>query len=211
MILLILFIIIFFDFGFRLFKFHYDSINSRKEFADKAEIGVFKFHYDSINSQRHPKIVAFGPQFKFHYDSINSLIGRRLSTKQLHLNSIMILLIHVNKICNALGYKYLNSIMILLIHTCPSIDIIYELKFKFHYDSINSRPKIIPLFKPKNVSILSTSSKFNISFLSLIIYFCNTSYFRRFRLLSIPYIFCTIRGRQKPLIFQVDFVRHILL
>ena len=45
---------------------------SRKEFADKAEIGVFKFHYDSINSQRHPKIVAFGPQFKFHYDSINS-------------------------------------------------------------------------------------------------------------------------------------------
>ena len=83
--------------------------------------------------------------------------------------------------------------------------------FKFHYDSINSRPKIIPLFKPKNVSILSTSSKFNISFLSLIIYFCNTSYFRRFRLLSIPYIFCTIMGRQKPLIFQVDFVRHILL
>lgn len=105
--------------------------------------------------------------------------------------------------------------------------------FKFHYDSINLyhtleefllqnhhlnsimilliRPKIIPLFKPKNVSILSTSSKFNISFLSLIIYFCNTSYFRRFRLLSIPYIFCTIMGRQKPLIFQVDFVRHILL
>ena len=83
--------------------------------------------------------------------------------------------------------------------------------FKFHYDSINSRPKIIPLFKPKNVSILSTSSKFNISFLSLIIYFCNTSYFRSFRLLSIPYIFCTIMGRQKPLIFQVDFVRHILL
>ena len=83
--------------------------------------------------------------------------------------------------------------------------------FKFHYDSINFRPKIIPLFKPKNDSILSTSSKFNISFLSLIIYFCNTSYFRRFRLLSIPYIFCTIMGRQKPLIFQVDFVRHILL
>ena len=91
----------------------------------------------------------------------------------------------------------------------PSMRITFT--FKFHYDSINSRPKIIPLFKPKNVSILSTSSKFNISFLSLIIYFCNTSYFRRFRLLSIPYIFCTIRGRQKPLIFQVDFVRHILL
>ena len=88
---------------------------------------------------------------------------------------------------------------------------LFDQEFKFHYDSINSRPKIIPLFKPKNVSILSTSSKFNISFLSLIIYFCNTSYFRRFRLLSIPYIFCTIMGRQTPLIFQVDFVRHILL
>ena len=131
---------------------------------------------------------------------------------QEYLNSIMILLIlecmclRQNAECN------LNSIMILLI---PKADkVIKKAKsyiFKFHYDSINSRPKIIPLFKPKNVSILSTSSKFNISFLSLIIYFCNTSYFRRFRLLSIPYIFCTIMGRQKPLIFQVDFVRHILL
>ena len=107
--------------------------------------------------------------------------------------------------------KYLNSIMILLIRRKPQNGSTFFNRFKFHYDSINSRPKIIPLFKPKNVSILSTSSKFNISFLSLIIYFCNTSYFRRFRLLSIPYIFCTIRGRQKPLIFQVDFVRHILL
>ena len=105
----------------------------------------------------------------------------------------------------------LNSIMILLIPMGPAPPRMMVFPFKFHYDSINSRPKIIPLFKPKNVSILSTSSKFNISFLSLIIYFCNTSYFRRFRLLSIPYIFCTIRGRQKPLIFQVDFVRHILL
>ena len=105
----------------------------------------------------------------------------------------------------------LNSIMILLIPSSCLASFLFGLEFKFHYDSINSRPKIIPLFKPKNVSILSTSSKFNISFLSLIIYFCNTSYFRRFRLLSIPYIFCTIMGRQKPLIFQVDFVRHILL
>ena len=129
----------------------------------------------------------------------------------------------------------LNSIMILLIPMLAAFCLQFLFQFKFHYDSINSinqwflfsqfrslhlnsimillipRPKIIPLFKPKNVSILSTSSKFNISFLSLIIYFCNTSYFRRFRLLSIPYIFCTIMGRQKPLIFQVDFVRHILL
>ena len=108
-------------------------------------------------------------------------------------------------------FFYLNSIMILLIHNLERYDKQMKMQFKFHYDSINSRPKIIPLFKPKNVSILSTSSKFNISFLSLIIYFCNTSYFSRFRLLSIPYIFCTIMGRQELLIFQVDFVRHILL
>ena len=128
-----------------------------------------------------------------------------------HLNSIMILLIPRFSFSYGLIPTHLNSIMILLIHLTivPMLEAIK--KFKFHYDSINSRPKIIPLFKPKNVSILSTSSKFNISFLSLIIYFCNTSYFRRFRLLSIPYIFCTIMGRQKPLIFQVDFVRHILL
>ena len=127
--------------------------------------------------------------FKFHYDSINSIWNPSYRYCTLNLNSIMILLILT---WNIIKPEFLHS-------------------FKFHYDSINSRPKIIPLFKPKNVSILSTSSKFNISFLSLIIYFCNTSYFRRFRLLSIPYIFCTIMGRQKPLIFQVDFVRHILL
>ena len=123
-------------------------------------------------------------QFKFHYDSINS-----------SLRSLPLLL-----------FVHLNSIMILLILCFAGSNTLTTTIFKFHYDSINSRPKIIPLFKPKNVSILSTSSKFNISFLSLIIYFCNTSYFRRFRLLSIPYIFCTIMGRQKPLIFQVDFV-----
>ena len=115
-------------------------------------------------------------EFKFHYDSINS--KSRSENKR--------------------GVKNLNSIMILLIPTALAVELNGEAIFKFHYDSINSRPKIIPLFKPKNVSILSTSSKFNISFLSLIIYFCNTSYFRRFRLLSIPYIFCTIMGRQKP-------------
>ena len=114
------------------------------------------------------------------------------------LNSIMILLIQISKndlhevvLVFKFHYDSINS------HTKP-LQSAVPLLFKFHYDSINSRPKIIPLFKPKNVSILSTSSKFNISFLSLIIYFCNTSYFRRFRLLSIPYIFCTIMGRQKP-------------
>ena len=123
----------------------------------------------------------------------------------------MILLIRACMCRRKERHLHLNSIMILLIQIWLARYAFCNTSFKFHYDSINSRPKIIPLFKPKNVSILSTSSKFNISFLSLIIYFCNTSYFRRFRLLSIPYIFCTIRGRQKPLIFQVDFVRHILL
>ena len=129
----------------------------------------------------------------------------------LDLNSIMILLILHPAIHPFATCQYLNSIMILLILTGKPNSCKISVLFKFHYHSTNSRPKIIPLFKPKNVSILSTSSKFNISFLSLIIYFCNTSYFRSFRLLSIPYIFCTIMGRQKPLIFQVDFVRHILL
>ena len=135
------------------------------------------------------KQVVIPTLFKFHYDSINSGASGEVWSSwwkfKFHYDSI-------NSIFGIVGRFHF-------------------IKFKFHYDSINSRPKIIPLFKPKNVSILSTSSKFNISFLSLIIYFCNTSYFRRFRLLSIPYIFCTIRGRQKPLIFQVDFVRHILL
>ena len=115
-----------------------------------------------------------------------------------NLNSIMILLIPFRLSDTSFKLSHLNSIMILLILKAGHKVKLPSWGFKFHYDSINSRPKIIPLFKPKNVSILSTSSKFNISFLSLIIYFCNTSYFRRFRLLSIPYIFCTIMGRQKP-------------
>ena len=122
------------------------------------------------------KQVVIPTLFKFHYDSINSGASGEVWSSwwkfKFHYDSI-------NSSSN---------------HTIA----MYPKSFKFHYDSINSRPKIIPLFKPKNVSILSTSSKFNISFLSLIIYFCNTSYFRRFRLLSIPYIFCTIMGRQKP-------------
>ena len=173
----------------------------------------FKFHYDSINSVTSFAFTHFASsKFKFHYDSINS--AQRFFTGELrrkNLNSIMILLIpditlpeiYINDLFK-FHYDSINSAFRSTI--CADCK-----KFKFHYDSINSRPKIIPLFKPKNVSILSTSSKFNISFLSLIIYFCNTSYFRSFRLLSIPYIFCTIMGRQKPLIFQVDFVRHILL
>ena len=115
-------------------------------------------------------------KFKFHYDSINSTIERKNNTEFLWFK------FHYDSINSKPIYRGSE----------------WYAEFKFHYDSINSRPKIIPLFKPKNVSILSTSSKFNISFLSLIIYFCNTSYFRRFRLLSIPYIFCTIMGRQKP-------------
>ena len=122
------------------------------------------------------KQVVIPTLFKFHYDSINSGASGEVWSSWWKFK------FHYDSINSRLADQRVQQIK----------------KFKFHYDSINSRPKIIPLFKPKNVSILSTSSKFNISFLSLIIYFCNTSYFRRFRLLSIPYIFCTIMGRQKP-------------
>ena len=122
------------------------------------------------------KQVVIPTLFKFHYDSINSGASGEVWSSWWKFK---------------FHYDSINSL------SCHSLTV-RSAVFKFHYDSINSRPKIIPLFKPKNVSILSTSSKFNISFLSLIIYFCNTSYFRRFRLLSIPYIFCTIMGRQKP-------------
>ena len=122
------------------------------------------------------KQVVIPTLFKFHYDSINSGASGEVWSSWWKFK---------------FHYDSINS-------ASPAHRKGYTPAFKFHYDSINSRPKIIPLFKPKNVSILSTSSKFNISFLSLIIYFCNTSYFRRFRLLSIPYIFCTIMGRQKP-------------
>ena len=150
--------------------------------------------------------------FKFHYVSINSTISKDMMSKwRCNLNSIMFLLIQgIWQLHNRKTKKFkFHYVSINSGWDRRSRD--WRTEFKFHYVSINSRPKITPLFKPKNVSILSTSSKFNISFLSLIIYFCNISYFRRFRLLSIPYIFCTIMGRQKPLIFQVDFVRHILL
>ena len=193
----------------------------------------FKFHYDSINSLFH----FYNKLARQHLNSIMILLIHGMKKRQekidLNLNSIMILLIRMKIYSSRADKNDLNSIMILLIRHLQDSAVASVLdlnsimillirieslrkskglsQFKFHYDSINSRPKIIPLFKPKNVSILSTSSKFNISFLSLIIYFCNTSYFRRFRLLSIPYIFCTIMGRQKPLIFQVNFVRHILL
>ena len=59
-----------------IFKFHYDSINSRKEFEDKAEIGVFKFHYDSINSENNDIRFNRLYVFKFHYDSINSKLKK---------------------------------------------------------------------------------------------------------------------------------------
>ena len=73
--------------------------------------------------------------------------------------------------------------------------------FKFHYVSINSRPKTNRLFTPQNLSILSTSSKYIISFSLFIICFSNTSYFSHFLLLSIPCVFYTITGRQKSLYF----------
>ena len=77
----------------------------------------------------------------------------------------------------------------------------YVRYFKFHYVSINSRPKTNCLFTPRNTFILSTSSKYIISFSLFIICFSNTSYFSHFLLLSIPCVFYTITGRQKSLYF----------
>ena len=38
--------------SFSLFKFHYDSINSKKQHIIEETKKEFKFHYDSINSRR---------------------------------------------------------------------------------------------------------------------------------------------------------------
>ena len=117
--------------------------------------------------------------FKFHYVSINSKLKSILTGEQAALNSIMFLLIR----------------MLLL-----DSDKLLE-TFKFHYVSINSRPKTNCLFTPRNTFILSTSSKYIISFSLFIICFSNTSYFSHFLLLSIPCVFYTITGRQKSLYF----------
>ena len=96
----------------------------------------------------------------------------------------------------------LNSIMFLLIRLQKDgIERVVRELFKFHYVSINSRPKTNCLFTPRNTFILSTSSKYIISFSLFIICFSNTSYFSHFLLLSIPYVFYTITGRQKSLYF----------
>ena len=117
--------------------------------------------------------------FKFHYVSINSKLKSILTGEQ----------------------AALNSIMFLLILAFSSVCSIFRSTFKFHYVSINSRPKTNCLFTPRNTFILSTSSKYIISFSLFIICFSNTSYFSHFLLLSIPCVFYTITGRQKSLYF----------
>lgn len=102
---------------------------------------------------------------------------------------------------NFLLPAHLNSIMFLLILCVGRFAYIIQSYFKFHYVSINSRPKTNCLFTPRNTFILSTSSKYIISFSLFIICFSNTSYFSHFLLLSIPYVFYTITGRQKSLYF----------
>ena len=91
--------------------------------------------------------------------------------------------------------------MFLLIRLTPYTPKPLINSFKFHYVSINSRPKTNCLFTPRNTFILSTSSKYIISFSLFIICFSNTSYFSHFLLLSIPCVFYTITGRQKSLYF----------
>ena len=118
--------------------------------------------------------------FKFHYVSINSF----------------------STFCVCKGYiQSLNSIMFLLILIPTIVTAVVWFYFKFHYVSINSRPKTNCLFTPRNTFILSTSSKYIISFSLFIICFSNTSYFSHFLLLSIPCVFYTITGRQKSLYF----------
>ena len=117
--------------------------------------------------------------FKFHYVSINS---------KLDLDSCFIF--------NHFKFHYVS------INSRSVIYFLYSfVLFKFHYVSINSRPKTNCLFTPRNTFILSTSSKYIISFSLFIICFSNTSYFSHFLLLSIPCVFYTITGRQKSLYF----------
>ena len=151
-------------------------MNPGKESADGRF--TFKFHYVSINSYLSWCLRYIVHFFKFHYVSINSLF----------------------ELYQSLSWQALNSIMFLLILVIVRV-ITFFSSFKFHYVSINSRPKTNCLFTPRNTFILSTSSKYIISFSLFIICFSNTSYFSHFLLLSIPCVFYTITGRQKSLYF----------
>ena len=140
--------------------------------------------------------------FKFHYVSINSVHVQNSLKNKKTLNSIMFLLIlyvHLigSNVSNDFKFHYV-SINSSMEERITGVMIYY---FKFHYVSINSRPKTNCLFTPRNTFILSTSSKYIISFSLFIICFSNTSYFSHFLLLSIPYVFYTITGRQKSLYF----------
>ena len=102
------------------FKFHYDSINSHLAWPAPIPLAKFKFHYDSINSttgtiyrklafidlnsimillirSSNHSMPIYPNSFKFHYDSINSLIENIKNSQSFNLNSIMILLIRINK------------------------------------------------------------------------------------------------------------------
>ena len=140
---------------------------------------IFKFHYVSINSGLKRTGCCGCPFFKFHYVSINS----KLTFSDIEEDNDF--KFHYVSINSSVTIQCLQSI-----HT-----------FKFHYVSINSRPKTNCLFTPRNTFILSTSSKYIISFSLFIICFSNTSYFSHFLLLSIPCVFYTITGRQKSLYF----------
>ena len=161
----------------------------------------FKFHYVSINSKL--KSILTGEQAALN--SIMFLLILVLFSHQqflhLTLNSIMFLLILLRPVTAYSFLSSLNSIMFLLIRNSSKASVNTSSSFKFHYVSINSRPKTNCLFTPRNTFILSTSSKYIISFSLFIICFSNTSYFSHFLLLSIPCVFYTITGRQKSLYF----------
>ena len=117
--------------------------------------------------------------FKFHYVSINSGLKRT----------------------GCCGCPFFKFHYVSINSELENVKFDYLTFFKFHYVSINSRPKTNCLFTPRNTFILSTSSKYIISFSLFIICFSNTSYFSHFLLLSIPCVFYTITGRQKSLYF----------
>ena len=139
--------------------------------------------------------------FKFHYVSINSKLKSILTGEQAALNSIMFLLILQEHPASKFLYLPLNSIMFLLIHVLVTVEISCVFALNSIMFLLIPRPKTNCLFTPRNTFILSTSSKYLISFSLFIICFSNTSYFSHFLLLSIPCVFYTITGRQKSLYF----------
>ena len=97
------------------FKFHYVSINSDLRGPNTFRFSSFKFHYVSINSDISGQSPVISYCFKFHYVSINSGLDLLYLQVLISLNSIMFLLILIDKQGAGDRKMALNSIMFLLI------------------------------------------------------------------------------------------------